>query len=459
MIDPGNLPELPMQVTDNRGARYWLRAQDMLGEPGGFGAVFGADGYAVKVFRKGHHQAPASLEQLLRLPIGDLRVARPLSILEGEWPGYVMELVPGMRTWRELVDSAPPWSCERDQSHQWQESGGWARRLELTRNLAETLTRLATRGLVFADLNPNNAMYQTDLHKAAEAWLIDVDNLKFGAGPGLRFPGYAAPEVLQGAPTTLQSDGWSLATLAFVTLTFAHPFMSGQKADMKDPVAAQLAPCSLPWIDDPFDSSNSTLVGLPRDTILPRGLREFFQQMFGAGRLKPEARPSSSQLVTALEDATHLTVSCPSCKQTLIPRRECPWCKEPVDALILQISWLPLTTTEIDRYRQDLPAHDHSIASSLKRGRIALTRGMQHELLPHLMSYGTWTRPFLIVERKAKGRLVFHKVGDSPPIAYRKRGGKWQVLNSSIDMAEDDPSWSLRIGPESGPFTRIGPTQ
>ena len=89
-----NLDEIKA-VTDENGKKYEI--EKLLGE-GGQGAVFEAKGgkQAIKLIRGRspvfRDQLRTKLQEVRRLPIEDLPIAKPLQMLSKPHVGYVMEL-------------------------------------------------------------------------------------------------------------------------------------------------------------------------------------------------------------------------------------------------------------------------------------------------------------------------------------------------------------------------------
>ena len=79
---------------------------------------------------------------------------------------------------------------------QFLESGGLKKRLEVLIELARTLARLHSKGIVYCDISPSNVFF-SDTENFSKVWLIDCDNLKYTNDnkKGIFTPGYGAPEV------------------------------------------------------------------------------------------------------------------------------------------------------------------------------------------------------------------------------------------------------------------------
>lgn len=271
------------------------------------------------------------LEDVRVLPLPELHVARPLSMLRSH-TGYTMQLLRGMVPIRQLI--APPGASTINAFYL--QGGGLRRRLDLLARSASMLLRLHSIPVVYADVSPNNLFVSADC-QASEVWLIDADNLAFESalGGGVFTPGFGAPELVQGTvgATTL-SDAWSFAVLAFYVLAQVHPF-HGDYVDEggweEDEDREQLAFAGrLPWIDDADDPLNRTQRGIDRDLVSSPKLTKLFAQMFGAGRLQRTQRPSIGLFVEALRQAADYTLACAHCGWTFFAKTgRCPVCPAP----------------------------------------------------------------------------------------------------------------------------------
>ena len=266
------------------------------------------------------------LEDVRLLPLPDLHLAQPLSLLR-EHVGYTMRLLTGMVPIRTLI--APPGT--KDLVAFYQETGGLRRRLDLLADAARLLARLHAVPLVYADLSLNNVFVSEDLEGRA-LWLIDLDNLDFlsRSGPSIHTPGFGAPEVVRSGGVTTLSDSWAFAVLAFWILAQVHPLLgdyveeAGWDAD--EDREKQAFSGELPWIDDPADDLNRSASGLPRDLVLSTPLRGLFERAFGPGRTDPTRRPGMVEWAEVLLRAADRMVSC-SCGASFdITAQQCPFC-------------------------------------------------------------------------------------------------------------------------------------
>ncbi len=200
------------------------RLRERLGE-GGMGAVYLARDrdrrmVAVKVLHSRVAEEPNARRRLAREVEAMRRVHSPFvaEVLDadvtGKFPYIVTRYVPG-HTLDEVVrlqGPLPPWALER-----------------LASGLAQALVAVHAAGVVHRDLKPGNVM----LHDG-EPVVIDFGIAHTGdatkltqTGMFMGTPGYLAPEVIEGQPSSEASDvhSWG-ATVAFAA-TGRPPFGSG----------------------------------------------------------------------------------------------------------------------------------------------------------------------------------------------------------------------------------------
>lgn len=116
--------------------------------------------------------------------------------------------------------------------------------LSIARDLATSLAYMHERGLIHGDLAPANVVLHTTEQQARPV-LVDL-LAELGSEGGTR--GFAAPEVLAGAPPSTASDVWSLAALCTWATQLSDrdlvlPALAGAGSDSADlrPSAADLA--------------------------------------------------------------------------------------------------------------------------------------------------------------------------------------------------------------------------
>lgn len=340
----------PQQVTSIQGIRYRLGAE--LGR-GGQGAVFAVESerLAVKLL---HGRSPQLRERLrdqlamvARLPLDGLAIARPVDQLRPPHVGYVMELFTGMVPLRSLLQ--PPKGV-REVTQWYLDGGGMGRRLRLLAHVAEAVSALHGRGLVYADLSPHN-VFVSESTEDYEVRLIDVDNLHPATTTGhlIYTPRYGAPEVVceTGFPSTL-GDAHTFAVLAFETLALLHPLLGDEVRDGEPELEERALRGELPWIDAPDDRNRSS-DGIPRDLVASPVLQRDFQTAFGAGLSTPDRRPGVATWAEHLHTAADQTIVCPSCSGSYyVVRDVCPWCnaRRPDCVFASALLWDPCHATQ-----------------------------------------------------------------------------------------------------------------
>jgi serine/threonine protein kinase len=253
----------------------------------------------------------------------------------------------------------PPWLASlSDQRFAWRllhyaETGSTRRRLHALSKCAAILARLHCAGLVYGDISANNVFIGKG--GAAQAWLIDADNLRFEQSAGgvtVYTPGHGAPEIVRGTDATRpRSDCWAFAVMAFKMLALCDPFIgkrvleSQEESGWDTDSSAGGAPVDLyerahagyfPFVDDEDDDSNEGRDGLPRELVATAGIRRLFQETFGAGRERPHLRPAMLFWALELARACDRSLECPNCRMSYFAdaHRQCSYCGTPRPAFI-----------------------------------------------------------------------------------------------------------------------------
>lgn len=410
-----------------------------------------------------HKKLRTRLETIQTLPIPDLHLAQPLAMLRGH-VGYTMRLLRDMEPIRRLILSAETENITAE----YLATGGLRRRLRLLAKTAETLGRLHSIPLVYADVSSNNVFVSSNA-EASEVWLIDADNLHFQSAPGPQVytPGFGAPEIVAGhAPVSTLSDTYAFAILAFYVLAQIHPFLGNQveeggweeSVDLEEQAYAG----ELPWIEDEDDDSNWSDKGIPRELILTSRLRRLFQQTFGPGRRDVASRPSMLEWAEALHQCADATITCGGCGSTFyVAEKKCPWCASSPSSEFLYgkfYAWDP---------ELDAESYDAVLAARpvwyLCIDRNDATTIPRHAAAPSLLRDGD--PPVVTVEVKRRSiRLTPHD--DQVVYAYLPREERTKVIDTTKDLPLPllGKEWLLHFGsPEQAHrvalFTLIGKDQ
>lgn len=363
-------------VHDLSGFDYVLRKS--FGQ-GGQGKVWTTNipGVAIKTLMKDEslereHDAiqlyQAKMQRLKQLPLHGLnQFSLPIAILQDAC-GYVMRYMNGTSTLLNLMPNRftskliqesdihlPFWlQSQMDALRQsdaelaaaledtlrrlalYAQTGGVRLRWLLVYEIAEILSLLHARGLVFGDLSVGNILVST---RRYSVWFIDVDNICLqGEGSVVFTPSCCAPEVFkQTKGVTQQSDVYAFALLAFELLTMRHPFQSGRLVEEAGALIVQQEEAAnsgnLPWILDSTDRSNALT---QEDELLQYTLTHdvlaLFQQTFGVGKNESSVRPPLWMFKQAIKQARYRSIVCPHCMmgftygENTIENGVCPFC-------------------------------------------------------------------------------------------------------------------------------------
>lgn len=413
---------------------------------GGQGAVYAVEGgrLAAKVLldrsEARRFTLRAALEEVRRLPVEDLAIARPLVVLRAPECGYVMELLTGMVPIAKL---ARP---EGDDTSAWYlAGGGLRRRLAVLANAAGTLHQLHSRTLAWGDPSPLNVFIAEDVANDATR-LIDTDNLRWVSrpGPSLYTEGYAAPELkAQRSGITTLTDAHAMAVIAFEVLTLCHPLLGDAVREADEETEQAALRGEWPWIDDADDDRNRTSSGFPRDIILTRGLRDLFGRFFGPGLRDKMDRPGVGELASALATAAAATLRCDGCGATYLFRDTvCPWCDHPRSAFVLADvgRWSP----ERGSLEEGGDGRPHRV------GVVAVTTG-EERAVPEALAGRHGVR--LRLDGK---RLWVHGPG-----LLRSPDGRHEVAvgdeDRPLDLSLRQRPWTLHLGPLDQPHRVIVP--
>lgn len=345
------------EVKDIKGRNYQL--DQKIGE-GGQGSVYTVKGgkLAIKCLIESSSDrknfVKEQIKRIKHLDLTNINVTKPLEILEDKTFGYVMERLTGMQPLKDLF--TPP--KEINSIGEWyQQTGGLQRRLRLLAKIAETLSMIHGRGLVYADPSPNNIFVSEDVLEE-EIRLIDSDNLHYKSSiamPSIYTRDYAAPELLleQSGVNSL-TDTYAFAVLAFQTLTLIHPLLDGDLVQNGEPdLEDQVLLGELPWVECESDSQNRSSVGIPRNLVLSKRLKELFIQTFEQGLLNRLERPSMAEWKEYLYRAADGVLACSECGASYFYNNECcPWCEHPRSSFVL--AKIVIRDPELEILKQEL---------------------------------------------------------------------------------------------------------
>jgi len=332
-------------VTDDRATCYSLIKK--IGE-GGQGEVWTtnhtnlvvklSNSYTNRALLINHVQ---QVQNVMRLPLRDLKIALPLSLLQSEnGGGYVMELMDGLESLSTQIENIQKNGQQLDM-FLYRDTGSFGRRLQILKQLAETLAKLHGRGLAFGDLSPNNIFVSQSVEHH-QVWLIDADNIhpiEQSDQHHFYTKGYAAPELIRNETgTNCFTDAWSFAVIALQLLTHTHPFNHGIAVEDEDPdvVEVKSERGEFAWVFDIHDDSNELAItgGFPVIQMLNHRLFNLFQRCFGDSRIAENLcqRPSMAEWYYELHRATRLLITCQAedCRSHFIINKNliCPFCNE-----------------------------------------------------------------------------------------------------------------------------------
>jgi serine/threonine-protein kinase len=114
-------------------------------------------------------------------------------------------------------------SCEqrlRDDRVTFQDALRW------TRNALDGLAHAHATGILHRDLKPANLMILANGEAALSDFGIAEDTVRQRLATDMHYPPLIAPEVLDGRPTTPQSDVWAMGSLLYRLLTGSFPYPS-----------------------------------------------------------------------------------------------------------------------------------------------------------------------------------------------------------------------------------------
>ena len=325
-------------IGTSSGANYAIEKE--IGR-GGQGRVFSIKGgkYAFKLIGK----KTSSKAQLLKRkisyiktrPIDDLPISIPLEQVDGEALGYIMEMATDMISVESLIKPDP----EKDFTSWWSDTGGLEKRILILKGIADTLSKLHSRGLVYGDFSLSNIFVSND-RAYSEIFLIDSDNITHDSkvGTAVYTLGYAAPEIIQTDSHQASSgydtytDDFSFAIIAYQLLTLNHPFIGNYVNDGNPELEENAYLGKVPWVNHSSDNINIASSGIPTVLAISKKMMNAFQQTFEDGLAQKMKRTSSFKWGEILSGALNALIECQnsSCKQHFFFSKDliCPFCEE-----------------------------------------------------------------------------------------------------------------------------------
>ena len=186
--------------------------------------------------------------------------------------------------WGTLVSDEAYYTMELIQGEDWGRRMGTARAPEEVRRVLTGLMRglahLHSHGEIHGDLKPGNILLgSAGIVKVTDVGMGGTDGEREGA-PGT--PGYAAPEIWEGAKAQIRSDLYSVGVMAYEALTGTHPFAG---KTIRDVIAGQIAG----WVPTPAshgvripaDLERVVMRALERDPALRQGSADEFMEGMG----------------------------------------------------------------------------------------------------------------------------------------------------------------------------------
>lgn len=378
---------------------------ELIGHPmtGGQGAVYRTNhsNILVKLSNKDESEYEKFVDEvndvrILDLP-RDIKIAKPIELLEKPHVGYYMQLLSGMEPIKNLF------LPQKDIKKLLEEKAGILKRITVLMNISEVFAKLYEKNIMYGDISPDNIFISSEFEHN-QAWLIDADNMRenFESKRYIQTPMFAAPEVAKGeAFNTTYSDVFSFAVLAHYVLTTIHPFegklrYSDEETDDWDDFSNEtedaldtsefydkLQKGEVPWVYDRSDSSNEPLnengdlVGIPREIMINQRVYDLFNKTFSEeGRKNPKSRPTMMEWFEGFKEARNQIISCSHCNQSYYftnssEKEKCFYCEQEREELIkiintkgkisiLQIKLedtlvnLPIRNTKIDYYFENI---------------------------------------------------------------------------------------------------------
>lgn len=261
----------------------------------------------------------------------DVNVCKPEIMLEKPYCGYVMHLLCDLKPIEQLIYDV---NSDGNLNNFLRETGSLKKRFEVLIELARTLARLHSKGIVYCDISPKNVFY-SDTTNFSKVWIIDCDNLKHTSDirNGIFTPGYGAPEVeIKASSNTIFSDCFSFAVLAFKVLTQRSPYEISYDAESSsddwDATTSNKkendSSNNKSWL---FESGVTDELKAYFDHFLTKDLLDLFNKTFDkTGRIDPTSRPSMREWYEALKGAYLNLNKCECGSYIFSGEHNCPLC-------------------------------------------------------------------------------------------------------------------------------------
>lgn len=333
-------------IKDINGIELELVGQPMVG---GQGAVYRTNysNILVKLLNKDESEYEKFVDEIndvriLDLPM-DIKIAKPIELLEKPYVGYYMQLLSGMEPIKNLF------LPQKDIKKLLKEKAGILKRITVLMNISEVLAKLYEKNIMYGDISPDNIFISSDFEHN-QAWLIDADNMRENSESKryIHTPMFAAPEVAKGESfNTTYSDVFSFAVLAHYVLTTIHPFEGklkycNEEDNEWDDFSSEteytldtskfydkLKKGEVPWVYDMDDLSNipvnenGQLLGISIKMTVNQEVYDLFNRTFSEeGRKNPKSRPTMMEWFEGFKEARNQIIFCSNCNQSYYFRND-----------------------------------------------------------------------------------------------------------------------------------------
>jgi eukaryotic-like serine/threonine-protein kinase len=322
-------------VGSSSGAEYVIVEE--IGR-GGQGRVFSIRGgrYVFKLIGKKTSIKAQLLKRKISYiktrPIEDLPISIPLEQVDGEALGYIMEMATDMVPIEILTKP------DNDFTSWWRQTGGLKKRILILKEIANTLAKLHSRGLVYGDFSLSNIFISKDKNYS-NIFFIDSDNITHEStvGTAVYTQGYAAPEIIQNDNHMPKSgydtftDDYSFAIIAYQLLTLNHPFIGDYVNEGEPELEEKAYLGEIPWINHRTENINIANSGIPSSFTISKKMMKAFQQTFEQGVLHKTKRVTTAQWSEILSGVFDAIIECEneSCQQYFFFPKDliCPFCQ------------------------------------------------------------------------------------------------------------------------------------